>query len=192
MTDEAKNKWNNGERERRNKLWKNYFWSNSGSIMTYADRRAIRCTTISMTLSEAFSSVLAEKAFKKLFPDAVKVERMIGTGRYDFNVTLDSGRVLHIEVKFRTNDSGTFSYDTDNITLKKSVWMSLLEDPENSYVMVILWDGMVRVYHATEYDEGRWTHNITTAEEGEEITESCAEYTPSAATWTTTISVPIC
>ena len=160
--------------------------------MTYANKRDIRCSTISMTLSEAFSSVLGEKAIRKLFPDAVKIERMRGMNRYDFNVTLEDGRVIHIEVKFRTNDSILYTYRTDKVSMKKSIWLSLLEDSENSYVMVILWDGAVRVYKADEYREGEWDHNVTTAEEGEEITEYCAIYDPSAVVWTTSVSVPIC
>lgn len=194
MTEEAYKKWKEigGEWERRNNLWKNFYWTNSGAIMTYANKRDIRCSTISMTLSEAFSSVLGEKAIRKLFPDAVKIERMRGMNRYDFDVTLEDGRVIHIEVKFRTNDSTIYEYSTDRITLKKTIWMSLMEDPENSYIMVILWDGTVRVYKADEYREGDWNHNITTAEAGKEITESFAAYDPSTVVWTTSVSVPIC
>lgn len=191
MTDEALVVWKTSEKARRKSEWKEFYWSNSASIITYAARRGIRCTSLAMTLSESFSSVLGEKAIRQIFPDAINVKRQKGMNRYDFDVTLPD-RVIHIEVKFRTNDSTVYFYNTDNITLKKSVWMSLLEDPENSYVMVILWDGVVRIYKADEYSEGEWSHSVTTAEEGKEITESFAAYNPQTVVWTTTVSVPIC
>ena len=173
------------QRERHHQL-KGFLISHSAACISWAEKHRISATSINMLLYEVYSRVQTTKALRKIFPKAV-IEQGSGLSRYDIIVHLQD-EDLFIESKYKVNDDD--EYATDDISFPK--FNSILSLP-NSYVAIPFWDGVVRIYKADNYTTiGEWTHQSKTADEGDEITENKVVYSPVSASWTTTITTPLC
>ena len=171
--------------------WKQYQYEHKDSLLKFARKMDICDANAEedIILAESFSRALAARAIFNNYRN-ITVYAMPLYHHFDFLVVDEDGNKRGVEAKYRNNESD--KYDTDFLSKQKKNYNKVISEDIPIDVYYTFSDGKVRVYDLNgKSDEGRCSHNKTTAIEGPRITEDGLYFNPMDALWTTTVSIPL-